>query len=228
MPGVVAPGAGIALAALLLLPPARWPAPLVASAVTIGAVGARHHAGSGLTIGRALATVGAAVATALLLRWYAAGTFRLTRLRELCTLVIAAALGGALGAAVHTIALAFERDPTAAELWHSAWSTALALALGMTLIGTVVLTTTCGVAPGPAARREPRGVRTCRGGGPRVRLRARAVGRPVGVLVGPHPRVGRAPLRAARGGMVGAGARRGGRVGRRPRHRSVHRDRRDA
>ena len=142
MSGAAATGAGIALAVLLLLPPSRWPAPLAASAFAIGAVGARHHAGSELTVGRALATVAAAVATALLLRWYAAGTFRLTRLRELCTLVIAAALGGALGAVVETLALALGRDPTAAALWRNAWSTALALALGMVLVGTVVLTTT--------------------------------------------------------------------------------------
>jgi PAS domain S-box-containing protein len=148
MVGAVAPSAGIALAALLLLPPVRWPAPLAASAIMIGAVGARHHAGSDLTIGRAIAAVAAAVATALLLRWYAGGVFRLTRLRELCTLVIGASLGGALGAAVQTLALAIARDSTAESLWRAAWSTALALAVGMVLVGTVVLTTIAGPAPG--------------------------------------------------------------------------------
>ena len=102
--GAAAPAAGVLLGVLLLLVPRRWPGPVAAAALAVGLVAARHHAGAELVVGRALATVAAALAAAVLLRWYAAGAFRLQRVRELCALVGAAAVGGALGAAVETVA----------------------------------------------------------------------------------------------------------------------------
>ena len=88
--GAASPGAGVLLGALLLLAPRRWPGPLLASALAVGLVAARHDAGVSLSAGRAIATVAAAVATALLLRWYAGGSFRLLRVRELAALLAAA------------------------------------------------------------------------------------------------------------------------------------------
>ena len=65
------PAAGFVLGALVLLPPRRWPAPAAVAALAVGLVAARHHAGVDIAVGRAVATVVAALAAALLLRGYA-------------------------------------------------------------------------------------------------------------------------------------------------------------
>ena len=80
------------------------------------------------------------LASAVLLRWYARGPFRLTRVRELCTLVAAAAVGGVLGAALLTLAVAINREPSASVLWRSAWPLAIAIGAGMVLVPTAALT----------------------------------------------------------------------------------------
>ena len=149
--GAAAPAAGVALAALLLLPPRRWPGPLVGSALAVGLVAARHHAGIELSVGRALATVAAATAAALLLHAYAGGTFRLERVRELCALCVAAGVGAALGAALDTLARAVTHDFDAGELWRIAWPTTVAFGIGMVLVVAAILTA---VVPAPPAPRR--------------------------------------------------------------------------
>jgi len=142
--GVVTPAvagsAGVVLAALLLSPPRAWAGPLVASALAVAGAAAWNDAPVGLVVGHAAATVAAALAAALLLRWYANGRFHLTRVRELCTLTAAAAVGGALGGALLTLAVAFEREPELSELWRIAWPLAVAIGAGMVLVPTAVLT----------------------------------------------------------------------------------------
>ncbi len=137
---VAAPAAGVLLAALLLLPPSRWPGPLVASALTVGVVSVADDLGAGLAVGRALATVVAAAAAAWLLRWYAGGRFHLARVRELLALVVAAALGAVVGAAVDTLAMAVTRDLSSTGLWRAAWQGALAGGFGMVLVAATALT----------------------------------------------------------------------------------------
>ena len=116
--GAAAPAAGVLLGVLLLLVPRRWPGPVFAAALAVGLVAARHHAGAELVVGRALATVAAALVAALLLRWYAAGAFRLQRVRELCALAAAAAVGGVVGAAVETVARAVGNGSSVDVLWR--------------------------------------------------------------------------------------------------------------
>ncbi len=142
--GVVTPAlagaAGVVLVALLLSAPRGWAPPLVAGALAVGGAAAWHDAPAELVVGHAVAVTAAALASALLLRWYARGPFRLTRVREFCTLVAAAAVGGVLGAAVLTVAVAIDREPGAAELWRTAWPLAIAIGAGMVLVPTAVLT----------------------------------------------------------------------------------------
>ncbi len=147
--GAAAPAAGVLLGVLLLLVPRRWPGPVAAAALAVGVVAARHHAGAELVVGRALATVAAALAAAVLLRWYAAGAFRLQRVRELCALVAAAAVGGALGAAVDTVARAVGNTSSVEVLWRDAWPSAVAIAIGMVVVSAAMLTAT---APAPRPR----------------------------------------------------------------------------
>src|SRR3954471_17539887 len=136
----VAGAAGAVLVVLLLAPPRAWAAPLLAGALATAGAAAWHDAPVELIVGRAVAVAAAACATAILLRWYANGPFRLTRVRDLCTLVVAAAVGGVLGAAVQTLAVALERDPSAGDLWRVAWPTAIAIGAGMVLVPTALLT----------------------------------------------------------------------------------------
>jgi PAS domain S-box-containing protein len=142
--GIVTPAlsaaAGIVLVALLVLPPRAWAPPLVAGALAVAGAAAWHDAPVALVVGGALATVAAALATAMLLRWYASGTFHLTRVRELCTLAAAAAVGGVLGGVLQTIAIAIDREPSAADLWRIAWPCAIAIGGGMVLVATAALT----------------------------------------------------------------------------------------
>ncbi len=101
--GIVTPAlagaAGVVLVALLLSAPRVWAAPLVAGALAVGGAAVWHDASVELVVGHAVALTAAALASAVLLHWYARGPFRLVRVRELCTLVAAAAVGGVLGAA---------------------------------------------------------------------------------------------------------------------------------
>jgi two-component system, cell cycle sensor histidine kinase and response regulator CckA len=136
----VAAAAGVVLAALLLTAPRAWAPPLIAGALAVGGAAALHDAPIELVIGHAVAVVAAAFATGLLLHWYARGRFQLTRVQELCTLVAAAAVGGVLGAALLTLAVAIEREPSADALWHIAWPIAIAMGAGLVLIPTAVLT----------------------------------------------------------------------------------------
>ena len=147
--GAAAPAAGVLLGVLLLLVPRRWPGPVAAAALAVGIVAARHHAPAELVVGRALATAAAALATALLLRWYAAGAFRLQRVRELCALAAAAAVGGALGAAIETVARAIGNTSSVDALWRDAWPSAVAIAVGMVVVSAAMLTAT---APAPRPR----------------------------------------------------------------------------
>ena len=137
-----APAVGILLAALLLLAPGRWPGPLVGAAVAVGLITATHDLGIELAIGRSLATVAAAAAAAVLLRWYAGGRFHLIRVQDLLALVVAAAVGAGLGAAVDTLALAAARDLSSSDLWRAAWQCVFADDLGMVLVAAAVLTCT--------------------------------------------------------------------------------------
>jgi PAS domain S-box-containing protein len=136
----VAAASGVVLAALLLTPPRVWPGPLVAGAVAVAGAAALHDAPVDLVVGHALAVAAAALASATLLHWYARGPFHLTRVRELCTLAAAAAVGGVLGGAVLTLAVAIERSPDADQLWRIAWPTAVAMVAGLVLVPTAVLT----------------------------------------------------------------------------------------
>ncbi len=145
--GAASPAAGVLLGTLLLLVPRRWPAPLATAALAVGLVAARHDAPAEIAVGRAVATVAAAVATALLLRWYAGGAFRLQRVRELGALFAAAAVGGVLGAALETLALAVALDLDTAAMWRSAWPTAFSFAIGMVLVAAAILSAFVGVAP---------------------------------------------------------------------------------
>jgi PAS domain S-box-containing protein len=136
----LAASAGVVLAALLLTPPRAWAPPLVAGALAVGGAAALRDAPAELVIGDALAMTAAALASAVLLHWYARGTFRLTRVQELCTLVAAAAVGGVLGAAIQTLAVAIERASGLDALWQVAWPVAIAIGTGMVLIPTALLT----------------------------------------------------------------------------------------
>jgi two-component system cell cycle sensor histidine kinase/response regulator CckA len=149
-----APAVGILLAALLLLAPTHWPGPLVGGGLAVAFVTAAHNLGPELSIGRALATIAAAIATAVLLRWYAGGRFHLARVQELLALVVAAALGAALGAGIDTLAWAATRDFSSSDLWRAAWQCALADGLGMVLIAAAVLT--CALATGSTRHRGSR------------------------------------------------------------------------
>ena len=105
--GVLTPAlagaAGVVLVVLLLTPPRAWAGALVAGALATAGAAAWHDAPVELVVGQAVAVTGAAFVAAALLRWYASGPFHLTRVRELCTLVAAAAVGGVLGAALQTL-----------------------------------------------------------------------------------------------------------------------------
>jgi PAS domain S-box-containing protein len=142
--GVVTPAlaasAGVVLAALLLLPPRVWAGPLAAGVIAVAGAGAVQDASAEQIVGQAAAVTGAALTAAVLLHWYARGPFHLRRVRELCTLVAAAAVGGVIGAALQTLAIAIEREPSASELWHIAWPAAIAIGGGMVLVPTAVLT----------------------------------------------------------------------------------------
>jgi PAS domain S-box-containing protein len=136
----LAGAAGAVLAVLLLLPPTLWAGPLVAGALAVAGAGALHDAPAVLVVGHAVAVTAAALGAGVLLHWYARGPFHLRRVRELCTLVAAAAVGGVLGAAIQTLAVAIEREPAAGTLWRIAWPTAIAIGGGMVLVPTAVLT----------------------------------------------------------------------------------------
>jgi PAS domain S-box-containing protein len=142
--GVVTPAlaaaAGVVLVALLLSAPRVWAAPLVAGALAVGCAAAVQDAPVEFVVGHAVAVTAAALASAVLLRWYARGPFRLTRVREFCTLVAAAAVGGVLGAALLTLAVAINREPGASALWRTAWPLAIAIGAGMVLVPTAALT----------------------------------------------------------------------------------------
>ena len=49
-------------------------------------------------------------------------------------------MGGVLGAALQTLAVAIEREPNAGDLWRIAWPTAIAIGAGMVLVPTALLT----------------------------------------------------------------------------------------
>jgi PAS domain S-box-containing protein len=137
-PALAAP-AGVVLVALLLVPPRGWAGPLVAGALAVGGAAAWHDAPIALVVGDPVAVLAAAVASAVLLRWYASGPFHLTRVRELCTVVAAAAVGGVLGAALHTLAVAIDHAPGAGEIWRITWPAAIAIGSGMVLVATAAL-----------------------------------------------------------------------------------------
>jgi two-component system cell cycle sensor histidine kinase/response regulator CckA len=137
-PALAAP-AGVVLVALLLLPPRAWAAPLVAGAIAVGAAAAIHHAPASLLVGHVASITVAALAVAVLLHWYASGSFQLARVRELCTLVAAAAVGGVLGAAVETLAVALDRQPGADVLWRVALTLTIAIGGGLVLVPAAVL-----------------------------------------------------------------------------------------
>ncbi len=143
----VAPAAGVVLAALLLLSPARWPGPLLAAATAVAAVDLRHDLGTGISMGRAIATVVGALVAALILRFLAGGHFRLAGVRELMELIAAAAVGGIFSAAAMTLALLGTGTP----LWRAGYHHALADAFGMILLPCVALT--CAAAA-PSTRRR--------------------------------------------------------------------------
>src|SRR5882757_9581357 len=75
--GVVTPALaaapGVVLVALLLSAPRVWAAPLVAGALAVAAAAAWHDAPVELVVGHAVAVTAAALASAVLARWYARG-----------------------------------------------------------------------------------------------------------------------------------------------------------
>ncbi len=141
--GVLTPAlagaAGAVLVVLLLTPPRAWAGALVAGALATAGAAAWHDAPVAFVVGQAVAVTAAAFVAAALLRWYANGQFHLTRVRELCTLVAAAAVGGVLGGALQVLAIAIEREPGAAELWRIAWPTAIAFGAGLVIVPAAVL-----------------------------------------------------------------------------------------
>jgi PAS domain S-box-containing protein len=140
VPPALAAAAGVVLVVLLLTTPRSWAGPLVAGALAVAAAAAWHDAPVELVVGHAVAVTASALSAAVLLHWYASGPFHVTRVRELCTLVAAAAVGGVLGAALLTLAVAIDRSPDAGELWRIAWPLAVAIGGGMVLVPTAVLT----------------------------------------------------------------------------------------
>lgn len=136
----LAAASGAVLAALLLVHPRGWIGPVVAGVLAVAAAGALHDAPVAVVVGHAVAVGSAALAAAVLLHWYASGPFHLTRVRELCTLVAAAAVAGALGGALLTLAVAVDRSPSVGELWRVAWPVAIAMGGAMVLVPTAVLT----------------------------------------------------------------------------------------
>ena len=157
------PAAGIAFAAALLLPWRCAIAPLVAVAVAVLGVALRHHVDPGVAAALGVAAMLAAATGVLLLRFYADGEFRIEGVRDLAALVVAALAGGLLAALVVTAALAIWG--TATPWWHVLYTTTLADALGMVLVGCIAV-----------AHLQPRGRR--RGG--RAEATARARGRSLG------------------------------------------------
>jgi PAS domain S-box-containing protein len=142
------------LAVLLLLRPRSWAPPCLAGALAVGLVAALHDAPVEIVLGSALAVAVAALLPAALLGWYAGGPLHLTRVRELCTLTVAAAVGGIVGAAVQALGVAVAHDLDADGLWRATWPGAIALFLGLVLVPTAVLTL---VHPAPAGRLAGRG-----------------------------------------------------------------------
>jgi two-component system cell cycle sensor histidine kinase/response regulator CckA len=137
----LAGAAGIVLTALLLQSsPRTWIGPVVAGALGVTLAAALHDAPAALLVGGPVEIVAAALAPAVLLRWYAGGRFQLTRVRELCTLVAAAAVGGVLGSALFTLAAEIEHSRGADGLWRVAWPLAVALCGGLVLVPTAVIT----------------------------------------------------------------------------------------
>jgi two-component system, cell cycle sensor histidine kinase and response regulator CckA len=136
----VAPAAGVALAALLLLPRRHWPGPLVATALAVAIVDLLHDVDTAVSIGRAVAAVAGALLAAVLLRRYSDGTFRLARVNDLLALVAAAAVGGALAGIVSALALLI--GGSAPDLWRPAHLEALADAFGMVVVSAAALTAT--------------------------------------------------------------------------------------
>jgi PAS domain S-box-containing protein len=135
----IAASAGVVLVALLATPPRLWILPLAAGALAVVGAGALQDAPAAFIAGDAVGVVAAAIVTAVLLRWYASGQFHLTRVRELCTLVAAAAVGGIVGAALRTAAVAIDRAPGLADLWRLAWPSAIAIGAGLVLVSTAIL-----------------------------------------------------------------------------------------
>jgi PAS domain S-box-containing protein len=135
----VAPAAGVALAALLLLPRRSWPGPLLATLLAVAAVGSRHDLPNAVSGGRALAAVAGALVAAIVLQWHGDGRFRLACVSDLLALVGAAAVGGAVGAVISGAAFAIAGS--AADLWRPAYLEALANAFGMVVVSAAALTT---------------------------------------------------------------------------------------
>ena len=135
----VAPAAGILLAALLLLEPARWPGPLVAGAVAVGAVTAAHDLGAEISWSHARCRPSPPRrAAAILLRWYGGGRFRLARVQELVALVARRGHRRRTGRHARHPRSRPRTRPLLADLWRAAWQCALADGVGMVLVAAVV------------------------------------------------------------------------------------------
>jgi PAS domain S-box-containing protein len=62
--------------------------------------------------------------------------------RELCTLVVAAVVGGVVGSVLQTLAVALEsaRDERVGDLWATAWPAAIAIGSGLVLVPAAIVT----------------------------------------------------------------------------------------
>jgi len=133
----VAPLTGVALAALLLLPPRRWPLPLAVLAIVATGIGLAYDTTVVRAIAPAVAATIGAVLAATLLRIFANGPFTLRRVIDVAALIATGAAGTIIGSAagVALIAAIHGTDDALGELARgsaAAW-------LGIVLVTTVVL-----------------------------------------------------------------------------------------
>ena len=144
----VVAGTGIALAALLLVEPHRWPLPLLAIGGAITGIGLLLDLDFATALAPATTAIVGSVVGAGALRVYARGDFTLRRVADVGALAAFGAVAGAFAGAVVGVAVAKIGD-TPGEYWRLVGQVGLANAIGVLLVSTALVswTTRPSVAP---------------------------------------------------------------------------------